>query len=140
MDLSPFSFFEARSHGLKINSSCLERVPEEESEIIRFIRTPEGKGVGALRARDGGETWQIHERGTKLERSGSWDQADFVVVLAQGQQTTKFAPLSNLMTYRPSIRHLFKEFWYLEIIHIPSSNDRHPRSGVSFYNAIPIKL
>jgi len=84
MDLSPLSFFDARSDGLRVNSAGSERIPEEESEIIRFIRTPEGKGVGALRVR-GGETWRITERGTKIVRSGSWDKADFVVVLDLGK-------------------------------------------------------
>jgi len=84
MILSPLAFFDARSHGLKINSKCMNRIAGEESEIIRFIRTPEGKGVGALRARRGGEIWEVHECGTKLTRSGAWDSADFVVVLAHG--------------------------------------------------------
>jgi len=85
MDLAASAFFDAQSHGLQLNSLCLELIPEEEPEIIRFIRTPEGKGVGALRVGGGGEIWKIKERGTKLIRSGSWDQADFVVVLADGQ-------------------------------------------------------
>lgn len=89
MDLSPLTFFDARSHGLQVNSQCLERVPEEESEIIRFIRTPEGKGVAALRL-GGGDVWQVHKRGTKLVRAGCWDQADFVVVLDHGKWLVKF--------------------------------------------------
>ncbi|KDR85351.1 hypothetical protein GALMADRAFT_132054 [Galerina marginata CBS 339.88] len=101
MDLSPLAFFDARSHGLRLNSLCLERIPEEESEIIRFIRTPEGKGVGALRVR-GGETWQVHEHGTKLVRAGSWDQADFVVVLAQGRQFATYSKATGLLTLHSS--------------------------------------
>lgn len=84
MDVAASAFFDAQPHGLQVNSLCLEPIPEEEQELIRFIRTPEGKGVGALRVGGGGEIWQIRERGTKLIRSGSWDQADFVVVLASG--------------------------------------------------------
>ncbi|KAF9527801.1 RAVE protein 1 C terminal-domain-containing protein [Crepidotus variabilis] len=83
MDLSPLSFFDARSDGLKIHSAGPERIQEEESEIIRFIRTPEGKGVGALRA-IGGEVWKVTERGKKIVRSSAWDKADFVVVLDYG--------------------------------------------------------
>jgi hypothetical protein len=85
MDLAASAFFDAQSLDLQVNSLCLEPIPKEEQELIRFIRTPEGKGVGALRVGGGGEIWQIRERGTKLIRSGSWDQADFVVVLANGQ-------------------------------------------------------
>jgi len=52
--------------------------------MIRFIRTPEGKGVGALR-KHGGEVWKVNQHGTKLERAGAWDQGDFVVVLDYGK-------------------------------------------------------
>ncbi|CAA7258624.1 unnamed protein product [Cyclocybe aegerita] len=85
INLSPLSFFDARSDGLKTNATFLERIAEEKSEIIRFIRTPEGSGVGALRMQ-GGEIWTIAERGTKVVRGSSWDRADFVVVLAHGKQ------------------------------------------------------
>ncbi|KAJ3516450.1 hypothetical protein NLJ89_g1100 [Agrocybe chaxingu] len=85
INLSPLSFFDARSDGLKTNATFLERIAEEKSEIIRFIRTPEGSGVGALRMQ-GGEIWTIAERGTKVVRGPSWDRADFVVVLAHGKQ------------------------------------------------------
>ncbi|KAF8973548.1 WD repeat-containing protein [Flammula alnicola] len=101
MDLSPLAFFDARSHGLRVNSFCLERIPEEESEILRFIRTPEGKGVGALRVGGGGEAWRIIERGTRVVRSGSWDQADFVVVL----ENASFLPSTNLTI--PDLESLF---------------------------------
>lgn len=84
MDLSPLIFFDARSQGLKINSSSLEHTVEEESEILRFIRTPEGQGVGALRVGGGGEVLRVTERGTKVVRSRSWEHADFVVVLEYG--------------------------------------------------------
>lgn len=87
IDLAASAFFDAQSHGLQVKSLCLEPIPEGEPELVRFIRTPEGKGVGALRVGGGGEIWQIRERGTKLNRSGSWEQADFVVALANGQST-----------------------------------------------------
>ncbi len=83
IDLSPLSFFEAQSDGLKVNSTLLEHI-EEDSEIIRFIRTPEGNGVGAVRMR-GGESWRTKKRGTMIVKSGSWDTADFVVVLDYGE-------------------------------------------------------
>jgi hypothetical protein len=97
MDLAASAFFDTQSHVLQMNSSCLDRIPEEESEIVRFIRTPEGKGVGALRVGGGGEIWQIRERGTKLIRSGSWGQADFVVVLANGQLSSSILWVVSLI-------------------------------------------
>ncbi|PPQ67110.1 hypothetical protein CVT25_005711 [Psilocybe cyanescens] len=102
MDLSPLTFFDAQSQGLKMNSSCLERIAEEESEIIRFIRTPEGRGVGALRSGGGGEAWQVHERGTKLVRAGTWDRADFVVVLANGLHFVTYSKDGGLLKLHSS--------------------------------------
>ncbi|KAF8167749.1 RAVE protein 1 C terminal-domain-containing protein [Crassisporium funariophilum] len=102
MDLSPLAFFDAQSHGLRINSECSGRIAAEESEIIRFIRTPEGTGVGALRVGGGGEIWRISERGTKLVRSESWQRADFVVVLANGQQFATYTKEDGLLTLHSS--------------------------------------
>ncbi|KAF9566167.1 hypothetical protein CPC08DRAFT_733774 [Agrocybe pediades] len=101
MDLSPLAFFDARSHGLKVNFGNVNQVVDEESEIIRFIRTPEGKGVGALRVH-GGETWQVHERGSKLVRFASWDSADFVVVLARGHQFATYNKASGVLKLHSS--------------------------------------
>ncbi|KAG6862440.1 hypothetical protein C0995_011880 [Termitomyces sp. Mi166 len=59
------------------------RVPEEESKIVRLVRTPEGAGVGIVRVM-GGEAWKVIKSSTQLIRSGSWSSADHVVVLQRG--------------------------------------------------------
>jgi hypothetical protein len=85
IDFSPLSFFDTQADGLKINSAgSLDWIEGKESEIVRFIRTPEGKGVGALR-KQGGEIWKVQQHGTKLEHAGRWDKGDFVVVLDHGK-------------------------------------------------------
>lgn len=86
MDLDPLIFFDAQSNGLRLNSKGSEYSLAEEAEIVRFIRTPEGIGVGALRVGGGGDTWRIVENGTRLARFKEWERADFVVVLAKGKQ------------------------------------------------------
>lgn len=91
MDLDPLTFFDAQSNALHINSKGSDYNLAEEAELVRFIRTPEGMGVGALRVGGGGDAWKITEGGTKLVRFGEWKSADFVVVLANGKQ-----PLSRL--------------------------------------------
>jgi hypothetical protein len=94
IDLSPLSFLDAQTDALRINSAgSLDWIEGKESEIIRFIRTPEGKGVGALR-KQGGEVWKVDQHGTKLECAGAWDKSDFVVVLDYGK-------LSHLQRFRP---------------------------------------
>ncbi|KAF8807734.1 WD repeat-containing protein [Phlegmacium glaucopus] len=98
MDLYPSSFLDAQSNGLCINSKGSEYNPAEEAEIVRFIRTPEGKGVGALRVSGGGDAWKIVEGGTKLIRFGEWERADFVVVLANGRQFVTYTKDDGILT------------------------------------------
>ena len=86
MDLNPLLFFDAQSNGLRLNSRGSQYNFAEEAEVVRFIRTPEGIGVGALRIGGGGGAWRIVEGGTKLVRFREWERADFVVVLAKGKQ------------------------------------------------------
>lgn len=85
IDFSPLLFFGAQSQALHISSKAVERIPAEESEILRLVRTPEGKGVGVLRKNGGGEAWRITERGSKLVRSVRWSDADFMVPLEHGK-------------------------------------------------------
>ena len=86
MDFDPLLLFVPQSNGLRLNSRTSEYNFAEEAEIVRFIRTPEGIGVGALRVGGGGDAWRIVEGGTKLVRFREWERADFVVVLAKGKQ------------------------------------------------------
>jgi hypothetical protein len=94
IDLSLLSILDAPTEGPRINSvGSLDWIEAKETEIIRFIRTPEGKGVGALREQ-GGEVWKVNQHGTKLERAGAWDKGDFVVVLDYGKWTTSLMKFS----------------------------------------------
>lgn len=81
----------------------------EESEILRLVRTPEGKGVCVIRANGGGETWRIASHGSRLVRAGSWLTADFVVPLERGELfkreftfPTNYSSGHNFATYTKS--------------------------------------
>jgi hypothetical protein len=85
-ELEPLAFFDAQSrlHGLQLHAIGMHRVSEEEADILKFVRTPEGKGVGVLRS-TGGEVWQTTERGSNMVRAGSWSFGDLIVVLNRGE-------------------------------------------------------
>jgi hypothetical protein len=83
--LSPLSFFDMQPDGLRLSAGLLERIPEEESDIVRLVRTPEGRGLGIMRANSGGEAWRVVENGSRLVRSDRWKSADHVVVLDAGR-------------------------------------------------------
>jgi len=89
--LEPLNFFDARSDGLNLHSKGLNRVAAEESQIVRFVRTSEGKGVAVVR-KGGGEAWYVRERGTQLVRANRWITADHVVVLNGGTLCPMAAP------------------------------------------------
>jgi hypothetical protein len=84
-ELEPLAFFDAHSKlsGLQLRAEGIGPTPEEESEISKFVRTPEGKGVGVIRL-TGGEVWQTIERGSKMTRAGTWTTGDLIVVLNGG--------------------------------------------------------
>lgn len=78
------AFFDAQEDGLRVRAHGSEISPEEYSEIVRFVRTPEGRGVGVIR-KSGGQIWTLAEGDKELNRSGSGDLGDKIVVLDKGQ-------------------------------------------------------
>jgi hypothetical protein len=82
-ELEPLAFFDAQTAGLKARAKRDEHVPGEASEVVRFVRTPEGKGVGVVRA-EGGEAWTVLDHGKRCIRTVQWNTADLIVVLAKG--------------------------------------------------------
>ena len=104
--VQPLSFFDAQSESFRLNNSLLDWVPAEESDIVRFVRTPEGRGVATIRTNGGGDVWTITEHDAVLRRTGHWCAAEFVVVLDEG---TVFRHSAN--PYKPyaqegALRHI----------------------------------
>ncbi|KAF8642016.1 hypothetical protein AX16_009737 [Volvariella volvacea WC 439] len=115
-ELHPLTFFDAHPDGLLSVAHELERVPMEEREIERFVRTLEGRGVGTLREGNLGEAWTVKQRGTALTRSGTWTSADFVVVLQEGRTFATYSSKDSIFTLHsthvqtlslPSLGYLF---------------------------------
>lgn len=73
----------------------IERVLEEESDIVRLVRTPDGRGLGVMRADGGGEAWRAVDHGSRLVRSDRWKSADHVVVLEGGKVLLIFFSSAN---------------------------------------------
>jgi hypothetical protein len=84
--LEPLDLFDSCSDGLTLRGHVLDYVPDENSHIKRFVRTPDGTGLAVVRE-TGGEAWIVRDRGTVLQRAGRWTTADHVVVLNGGKFT-----------------------------------------------------
>ncbi|KAF7436647.1 regulator of (H+)-ATPase in vacuolar membrane [Pleurotus ostreatus] len=99
--LSPLSFFDAHAHGLKLESSASyvgEEVNESRGEIAKLVRTPEGQGVGVLRASGGGESWRLSEGGRRLSKKATWTKADYVVVLHSAKTFATYNSSESTLT------------------------------------------
>ncbi|KAH9897985.1 WD repeat-containing protein [Cubamyces lactineus] len=97
-ELSVLPFFDAREDGLRLVASAAEHADadaEEDSraEVVRFMRTPNGEGVAALRSDGSGEVWHFDWAKTgRLVRTGRWkgdaERVDQFVVLDAGSLLT----------------------------------------------------
>lgn len=140
MDLSPLEFFDARSQGLKRNAVCPQSAPHEESEVVRFIRTPEGNGVGAVKV-SGIEIWKITDHGSKLTQCGQDARADFVVALAKGITAPTVIPATcSLIHFRGPIRYLQQTLFDSEATFRSPAETSYKRPRVPVYHAIIIRL
>ena len=96
-ELSLLSFFGARETGLRHIASGAEHahpavsiVDDPRSEIVRYVRTPNGEGVGAIRADGCGEVWTFDwGKSGNLETTGKWSSeneghVDHFVVIDAG--------------------------------------------------------
>lgn len=86
--LDPLNFFDSCSDGLTLRGHVLDYVPDEDSHIKQFVRTPDGTGLAVVRE-TAGEAWIVRDLGTVLQRAGRWTEADHVVVLNGGKFTSR---------------------------------------------------
>ena len=131
MDLSPLAFFDAQSQGLNLNSKALQRIDAEESEILRFIRTPEGNGVGALRVDGAGEAWKVAQHGSSLTCVGNWNHADFVVPLSFGNLFATYRKVDGTLTLHSTVPHSITIPNLESLFSVPSSSASEQLVGIT---------
>ncbi|KAF8349754.1 RAVE protein 1 C terminal-domain-containing protein [Amanita rubescens] len=120
----PLSFFDAQSDSFRLNNRLLDRVPDEESDIVRFVRTPEGRGVAAIRTNGGGDVWTITEHEAELRRTGHWCAAEFVVVLDEGRSFAAYSKVKGTLTLHASQSHTISLPPLMSLFSLPSQS-RH---------------
>ncbi|KAI0361166.1 WD repeat-containing protein [Trametes cingulata] len=115
-ELAILPFFDARADGLKLVASSAEHADadareDSRAEVVRFMRTPNGEGVGALRSDGSGEVWNFDwARSGRLVRKGRWtadsERVDqFVVFDAGTLLTLHTTPPATLQV--PALTSLF---------------------------------
>lgn len=92
--LDPTLFFDSRENGLQKSASLdesayadEENLGVEQRQILQFVRTSDGEGLGALRMAGAAESWSVGPGGRDLQDKKRWnlgESCDHVVVLASG--------------------------------------------------------
>ncbi|KAG8219687.1 RAVE protein 1 C terminal-domain-containing protein [Butyriboletus roseoflavus] len=157
-NISATTLLNGRADSLQLVAAGPERMPLEESKILRFVRTPAGRGVAVVRA-DGGETWMETEGGHNLARLDSWPSADQVVVLDGGKLVATYSSDNAMLTLHstppstlrlPRVSHLFSTPSRGEhesivaltedkfIFHIHVSGSPHPTLMLHSHNRLPL--
>ncbi|GJE87639.1 RAVE protein 1 C terminal-domain-containing protein [Phanerochaete sordida] len=106
--LDPLSFFDARSDGLTLQSNIQDIRTGESSvlprRIARFVRTPDGEGLGILRQDGTAEVWKTSPGGRTLsmhaEVTGSQELITNLAVLQGGQYFVTYSKSSSIITLR----------------------------------------
>ncbi|KAG9314237.1 RAVE protein 1 C terminal-domain-containing protein [Chiua virens] len=96
-NISAVTLLNGRADALQLIGAGAERMPLEESKILRFVRTPAGRGVAVARAH-GGETWMETDGGHNLARLGSWPSTEHVVVLDGGKLVATYSSDNAMLT------------------------------------------
>ena len=69
----------------------------ETSKILRFVRTPEGRGFAIVRE-SFVEAWILHSDIAHMKCLGRWDNADLVAVLDCGRRTALYTERDEVST------------------------------------------
>ncbi|KAE9408257.1 WD repeat-containing protein [Gymnopus androsaceus JB14] len=130
-ELDLAEFFDAQPTGLRSTGRFSDRFAAEEAEIVGFVRTPEGKGVGVVRKGGGGQTWRLGRPGPNLSRSASWTAADQVVVLDQGRLFATYRSSESSLTLHTSPPTSIAVPYLNSVFTTPSSDSHDSILGIT---------
>ncbi|KAL1677484.1 RAVE protein 1 C terminal-domain-containing protein [Schizophyllum commune] len=141
--LRPALFFGAEGAGLDLRAEVpgthedITGTQLASRDIVRFIRTPEGRGVCVIRG-SAGEVWSARNTKTHLHGphtlslSGTWDSADFVVPLDGGRNFVTYHASDSVLrlhSHHPHADSLHAHELKIPTIHylfsMPSTTGRH---------------
>ncbi|THV05992.1 hypothetical protein K435DRAFT_834441 [Dendrothele bispora CBS 962.96] len=123
--LSLGAFLDGQPDSIKLIAQAPEKFSTEQSEIVHFVRTPEGRGVGVVRKGRGGEVWHLEPESSRLVRSGSWGVADHLLVLDHGRLFASYSDSNSILTVHTSPSPLTLELPVITSFFTVPSNDLH---------------
>ena len=92
--MDPLLFFDGNSDGMKLIGRGPDFNESETSKILRFVRTPEGKGLAIIRE-NFVEAWHI-QKDSDMKCLGKWSTAKLVVVLDEGHRIAMYSESDGL--------------------------------------------
>lgn len=101
--MDPLNFFEGKGEGMTLLASGPDFNESEVSKVLRFVRTPEGRGLAIVRE-DSIEAWHFHSQDMDIKRVGKFPKSSLVAVLDYGKRIalyTEFDDTSTLTLHQP---------------------------------------
>lgn len=122
-DLNPLLFFSGHEKDLNLLARTTDsNIMTLQTKIQRFVRSPEGGGIGVLRL-GSCETRRIPAGAENLQQIGCWSSVDLMVVLDGGKRTALYSSHSQMLVVYPSSPSLSIKLPFLSFLFsLPSSN------------------
>lgn len=101
--MDPTKFFHDGQSGMKLLAQGPDINESGSSKVIRYVRTPDGRGLGILRE-DAVESWQLCDKSCQLIHIGRLDGAKQVAVLDKGERVVLYTESEHsfvLSLYQP---------------------------------------
>ncbi|KAH8120057.1 RAVE protein 1 C terminal-domain-containing protein [Phellopilus nigrolimitatus] len=94
-EMDPLQFFEEDGrNGMILLAQGPSFNESDTSKIIRFVRTPEGRGLAIVRE-SSVEAWHLHSGSAEMRRLGRWKGANLVAVLERGKSVALYSESSE---------------------------------------------
>ncbi|THH06398.1 hypothetical protein EW145_g4114 [Phellinidium pouzarii] len=96
-EMDPLRFSEDGSDGMTLLSRGPDFNESDTSKILRFVRTPDGRGLAIVREHFV-EAWHTHSGNTEMKCMGRWPKADLVAVLDYGKRIALYSESGEMPT------------------------------------------
>ncbi|OCB85636.1 hypothetical protein A7U60_g7286 [Sanghuangporus baumii] len=89
-EMDPLQFFQDGRKGMNLLAQGPDFNESETSKILRFVRTPEGRGFAIVRE-SFVEAWILHSDIAHMKCLGRWENADLVAILDRGRRIALYS-------------------------------------------------
>ncbi|KIY45758.1 hypothetical protein FISHEDRAFT_66809 [Fistulina hepatica ATCC 64428] len=138
--LSPLTFFDVPER-LPVQSQLSEHFMHTQRTIVRFVRTPEGRGVCAIRQGGGGDVWRVEgadvATSTIITLATQWSGATFAVALDCGRHVVTYTASDSVLTLHSAMPFKLSIPPIIYLFSMPSTTGPHDSLyGITSRNSV----